>query len=432
MRIRYYPTSRIEQLSRPNAIVERGIPNSIDVSEFVALSEDERERLSLLGQRLGSEIASALRELPETARGGSGLSRFARVDRATCQRIVHAARQSSGLEVLRKVPGPAGLHQFVRSVREHLSPGALAGIERAAEEYDGLVRELGGSQTRLLARLDEQSSTGIGESDLAARANLFAGSSQIVGRWSEVGMFVSVYGPTPDGDRMDRVNATGFLGHRGHRGAVPLTTGSGRLKPKAGESGSALSLDGSPAEGATPLALLEEFCSKPLPVVTSRQPNSGLFQVLDYEGAESGRSVDIVTARMNAKPIELPSADDPVHAIWMTVSFPARHLLADVYLHRSLARRCIPAVNAHLHDLHHFDPKDWATRFRDQPTLQLLGPGISQAECKVYPSQPEVTRALFDGIGWDPDQFVGYRCEIAYPIWRAGYCVWFDFSSEDD
>ncbi len=416
------------------AIAERRIQN-LSTPTVPNLNAQERLRACRLGERLGSEIARTLRELPESARGGSGLSRFLRMDRATCQRIVQAGRLRDGLEVLGKAPGPAGLRQFVDSVGPHISSGSQASLAAASEEYVHLVRELGGSQTRLLARLDEQGDRRAMASDGDVRATLFESAARLVGRWSEVGVFVSLYAPTADGERMDRVNVTGFVGHRAHGSAIPLTTGSGRLQPKAGESGSALSLDGSPAEGSTPLALFEEFCTRPLPRVTSRHPGSGLTQIVDHEdheGDERGRAADIVTARMNATPIDLPSADDPLHAIWMTVNYPARRLLADVYLHRSLARRCIPSAGVHMNDLHNFDPQDWATKFPDQPTLQVLGSGAEHSASTAYARQGELTRSLFDRIGWDPEQFVGYRCEVEYPIWRAGYCVWFDFSGEDE
>jgi hypothetical protein len=34
---------------------------------------------------------------------------------------------------------------------------------------------------------------------------------------------------------------------------------------------------------------------------------------------------------------------------------------------------------------------------------------------------------VFERVGWDPEQFVGYRCEVAYPVWQAAYCMLFDF-----
>ena len=34
----------------------------------------------------------------------------------------------------------------------------------------------------------------------------------------------------------------------------------------------------------------------------------------------------------------------------------------------------------------------------------------------------------FDHAGWNPDEFVGYRCVVDYPLWRCAYHAVFDFT----
>ncbi|MDX2118282.1 MAG: hypothetical protein SFY96_08890 [Planctomycetota bacterium] len=29
-------------------------------------------------------------------------------------------------------------------------------------------------------------------------------------------------------------------------------------------------------------------------------------------------------------------------------------------------------------------------------------------------------------MAWEPTQFVGFRCEVTYPVWRAGYAIFFE------
>lgn len=344
---------------------------------------------------------------------------------------MQCVRQRDGLDVLRKAPGPAGVMKFLAAATErNVALGTIASLRAAAEAYEALVGELGGSQTRLLSRLAPHSPPAP-DAD-GPRLRLFRAAAELLGRWSEVGLFLSAYAPTRDGAALDRLNVTGFIGHRARPDAMPLTTGSGRLPQSLSEGGSALTLDGQPAEGSTPLALLEDFCSRPLPRVTSRRPTSGLRQIIEIDASLAGTSADVVTARVNARPIAMPSRDDPEHAVWMFPNVPSRMLLADVYLHRSLARAGIPSACAQMTDAHHLETGEWATRFRDQPILQVLGRGLARADTPAYARQAELTRHLFQRVGWDPEQFVGFRCEVAYPIWRAGYCIYFDFSSEPD
>ena len=61
----------------------------------------------------------------------------------------------------------------------------------------------------------------------------------------------------------------------------------------------------------------------------------------------------------------------------------------------------------------------------------MLGTGVSRVASPGYERMPDLTRHLFEQAGWDADEFVGYRCEAAYPVWRAGYCMAFDFTGNE-
>jgi len=66
-------------------------------------------------------------------------------------------------------------------------------------------------------------------------------------------------------------------------------------------------------------------------------------------------------------------------------------------------------------------------RFPSQPRLELLGYGLDRMHTASYPRQRELATFLFDHLGWDPNDFVGFRCELPHPIWRAGYCMSFEY-----
>ena len=99
-------------------------------------------------------------------------------------------------------------------------------------------------------------------------------------------------------------------------------------------------------------------------------------------------------------------------------------------MHRDLARTCIPALDTHLWrpDFAQQTGDRWQTRFAASPTLQLLGPGPHRAAPPAWPRMLDLTRYLFERLGRDPREYIGFRCEVDHPIWRAGYCVSFDFT----
>lgn len=124
----------------------------------------------------------------------------------------------------------------------------------------------------------------------------------------------------------------------------------------------------------------------------------------------------------------------PIEEVWAMINFPARRMVFDVYLHRDLARKCIPSLDVHLWrpDFATQVSDRWQTRFADSPRLEVLGHGIQNAATSAYLRHAELTTFLFRGLNLDADRFVGYRCMVEYPLWRTGYCMSFDFTSSDD
>jgi hypothetical protein len=122
-----------------------------------------------------------------------------------------------------------------------------------------------------------------------------------------------------------------------------------------------------------------------------------------------------------------------VGEMWSLITFPARRLVYDVFLHRDIARRCIPSVEVHLRgfDTHPLGSRRWSTRFPGHERLEVLSAGLTGARTASYPRQHELIGRALAAAGWSADEFVGFRCEVDYPIWRAGYCMVFDFTGSE-
>ena len=51
----------------------------------------------------------------------------------------------------------------------------------------------------------------------------------------------------------------------------------------------------------------------------------------------------------------------------------------------------------------------------------MLGRGLGQVATDANPRHEELTRAMFDRLGWRRDDFIGYRAEVEYPLWGGAY-----------
>lgn len=334
-----------------------------------------------------------------------------------------------------EVPGVEGLTLFVDAIARRLEGlGAderLAAARAAIENFEELIERLAGSQRRLRARLgvegggDPESPVQVhgGSDEEANREAMFRAAAAVTGRWSESLVYLSIVRPVPGRpDHTESQGARGLIGHHATPDAVPLEVGH---SAPLSERSSVAPIDS---------LLIEQFCSHPLPRVVSRSGGQVVAHVLDTPPATDDAPQDIVLSRRSRVPDRHPATLKPaIGEVWNLINFPARRMVFDVYLHREIARRCIPSLELHLwsSDLASHARARWSTRFAGGPKLQLLGPGVRHAACEAYRRHAELTSAMFEEVGWPAEEFIGYRCETAFPLWRAGYCMAFDFTGGD-
>lgn len=403
-----------------------------------ALTPQELAQAEQLARRLHAELRGVISLLPEHQRGASAMARVLGVDRVTCQRIVAiAARVQVGPESLVQLPGIQGLRQFVAAMAAHKrgrGPAEqLAAAGAAIDRFQGLIEQLGGSQRRLRARLSASNALAApmdgGAEDPSTREALFRAAAAITGRWSATLLDVRIIRPVPGQPLLtEGARVRGMIGHVSRPDAVPLETGDAaplRVSDPAGPAFSALDADGRQSGW-----FLEPFCSLPLPQVTSRSGGDAVVHVLDTGGSTPQRPLDVVISQRGAQPDRHPATLSPAVGEMMSlVNFPGQRLVFDVYLHRGIARCCIPSLELHL-----WAPdggRRWSTRFPGGPRLELLGTGLQCAGTPAYARQSELLGHTFDQLGWNPEEFIGYRCEVLYPVWRAGYCMVFDFTGNE-
>jgi hypothetical protein len=416
------------------------------------LSQAERAAAAHVARRLCVELAGVIAILPKNQRSASAMARALRVDRNTCQRLVASTTADNADErVLVRLPGIQGLRQFVKAVGALHGTAqtleALAAATAAIDSFEQLIDRVAGSQRRLRHRLeadpDPSGTTTRGPSDEAnSRRLLFKAAAEVVGRWSDVTMSVSLIRPVLDNPLLtESVRIQGRIGHMWRASAVPFeinaaspdhlainTPPSGRYQDESTQQ----TLAARPARGDTPDLLLTDFCTRPLPRVTTRNMWNRSIHVIDAGEPAEGRPIDIVVAYRRSTPDKHPASQEPpIGEVSTVMTYPSRRLISDVYLHRDIASKCIPSLELHLGSPTLGQPlrARWSTRFPGGPRLELLGSGLAHAANAAYDRYLELIRHVFSQLDWDPDEFIGYRCDVGFPIWQAAYCMLFDFSA---
>ena len=398
------------------------------------LSADERAMCDRVATRLHADLGVLVEQLPEAAQSGSGMAKHLDIVRNTTQRVMHALRdQSPNAQTLVKLPGTKGLEQMLEAMQAvGVRRDSIELAQVAVAQFDQLIDKLAGSHTKLAARIEAagsvDSETSLGS--IQARQALFNAAVEVTGRSAQTGISLYAFRRSPENSEvLQRALASGLIQTTIVPGGMPIVIRAGdTLKWDDPKNRSFDYLDDTQPHGNTPQALIKEFTTHPLPTVTSQGTADNLVQVIDPAQLDGPQTLDVITAARSNHPFTDPETGKvTLDEVWSLVNCPTAQIIFDVYLHHELERMLRPAIDAQLWYPNLSSPggQRWITRYPSPPRLELLGEGIGRAQTKAHPRHSELTTLFFDRLGWDPSEFVGFRCEVIYPVWRAGYCMSF-------
>ena len=398
--------------------VERAMAAYRRVIEIAPREPTARVQLGLL--QLSAEQTEAalitLRRAMESAQGS----------RAMLTALGNGLRRAGDPQM----PGPRGLSILADAAQAHGAKAVSVRDARAAiQSFDEAIRELAGSLAGLVRRIQLRTGSG-GEprrDDEAARTALFEAAGHVTGRTMDTLLSMHFLRLDPsDPNRIEAAGAQGQIGVEVHPGGLPFASVFVSGSEEGSNSEQYGAIDGDEA-GATPSVLLADFSTQPLPAVTSKDENGVLTQLIDPDRTLAGRPIDLVVANRRLVNAEHPRLDDPPRIDLYTVArVPARYLILDAWLEEDLVRGSIAELSTHA-----WSPTigargwpQWYDRLpAGNPNLELLGRGLGASATAGYGRHTELTRALFDRLGWDPERFVGHRCQLAFPVWGACYRI---------
>lgn len=415
--------------------------NSTSRRKVLPLSADEAERGEQIGRRLREEVRALVEQLPPHLRQSYALSRELNVDRSICQKVLTALKvsgSSPGLAVLDRMPGTEGLSTFVDAFRAVVRDARFLEAARVpVEQLQRFLRDTSGSHARLRARINSTVVADAGTSETTEisdiRERLFADMAETMRCQTDLLSIVTMTRPLPDdAHQIEHASAKALIGYRSRAGARPLVESlvhSGERCESEHQTLSFVPLPNSHTDGPPPQILIEELSSQPLPIVTSRGPRNMAIEAIDP--SVSSKPIDLVVARRTT-PVSHPVLhQDKALSICARIKTPTRRLVFDSYVHRSIAIATLPDVGTYS-----WDPsiltsprKSWYERLPGSPRLELLGPGIERAATPAWDRQEELTKLMFDRLGWPAEDFVGYRTEVAYPLWGSACMMIFDFEA---
>lgn len=406
------------------------------------LSDAECEEATTVAGRLTEEFSLLLAALPQRSRKIRELSDYLGVNWNTCQRLLAAIKvRGEPLQVLLRLPGVQGLEGVVETARaKGCSLERVEAAAAATTKFASLITRVGGSHARLRSRIEytlntEQASGPAGdtEREIKLRRRLFVGAVELMGKQTDLQLSISIVRPLPnDPVRIERAGATGFIGQQTRWGATPLAATFAHSSDRSEAKDPSISYRG--IDKSKPSALLKTFSTTPLPTVMTRGPQGGVVHVVDPAATQGDNKIDVVLSHRMA-PVSHPATHEtPTMNLLSRIRSPVRRMVFDVYLHRSLAKSSVPLVGAYL-SLPSPDPDStprWHERLPGHVELRLLGSGTDGAPSDAWHRHAELTNYLFNELSWGDHAFVGFRCDVRFPLCGTTYMMSFDFDNSDE
>lgn len=271
-----------------------------------------------------------------------------------------------------------------------------------------------------------------------ARMRAYQSAVEVAGCHSDVNLSIRIHRPVVGNPHMaECATIKGFLGQRSRPGGMAFRVESmsvfGRNHELVMPDGSAATLgpgESSRAGLPEPGSILTEFSTPNLPILTARTPSGLESHIIEPAATRANPGVDILTARLHSGMPSSPSPADPELTHIALISHPTKRLLLDVYLHRDMAAHATAYFGGYVWtpSVERDIQSAWPDRIPATPPLAMLGRGIGNAEFDGWPRHAELTRYAFQRLGWNPDDFVGFRGDVVFPIWAAKYAVVFNFN----
>jgi hypothetical protein len=319
-----------------------------------------------------------------------------------------------------QIPSRASMERVVEAIQQRgASEILLKNTRMAIDEFEAMVASSSTNRATFDMMLSGLATDGITERQETIRKQAFLANSSIWGVQTQVAFKAFFLAPAKDCNRIDLANLSGMVGFRRLR-QVAWPVYQRRIYD---DRGSASSLSSEPysnvPESAGGLPLFSEYCSKPLPEISWRQGNEGMFYEIQPDLIGNAGATTFVLGGISRHSAARYRDDNNDRGGLIYELFtPAEFVNVDMFLHRDLPYEMPPGVSI-------FDrlssPRGYNPDMDERRQLPLssgilsLGTGISGCSTLKIPNYIPMLEQVMNKIGFDKDDFKAYRFSMKFP-----------------
>lgn len=416
-----------------------------------SLSDEDLAEAIQIADRLRAVLRRLLEHVPKECRTPTSLSRHFVIERTIVQRLFSAfAGAESTAHSLIKAPGSKAMRTFAEAARANgldqdadALLWAVAQLERFFSRVGGtqrayadllLLREAADASGVVVAREPmprssvplETFEAPVHDRSYAERRSFYESARRFVGRWSKTQVQMLIYPPSETApDMLDTVRIRGVVGTQWKASASTLMF----LSMTRPDSQTRVLPPIEPLEGEA--YTLARFSSRPTPLIRNEPAPNAQYYLVSHPSGGSEKPMDVIIADKTYSAGRIPTRRVywSVAGVSCEVTYPAESLVFDVYHHRDFCHLHIPGVDAHLLPSHSpiLPTMEWTTKLGIPLTLRSFPASKEACESPMYERMGDLSAHVFDAFGRDIHEYMCYRFEIAYPIWRLAYRMFFDY-----
>jgi hypothetical protein len=380
-------------------------------------------RIAEVGAMLAQAFQQVLAGLPGAPHKPQELAKHLSINKDISSRLLKATQSRDPVAVAHLIPGPDPLRRLLRSAaRRQVEAGRIRHAERAVNEFEILIGQLGGDRSGLDSVISAWLPEVREKLELLSKQAIFKGTAQLKGFATDVDLFTYLLHPSSDGLGIDTANLIGLLGLRRLRPGVRVTCTMQQESPTPVTSET---LGGQPVTDIDGL-LLRQFCSAPDLRFEVHREGVKTHYILSGDDVGPEAAVDVVMAQRRRS----SQTRQKKCAYFCVNQTPARKGIFDVLVHEELYQQFDPQLAVYdttVNGLCHFGDPNRALALLDvKVNIEPLGRGLARFRTLDVPNYPEMLREVCRQLQWDEQAFRGYRCAVEYPVYGSQVIVAFN------
>ena len=382
--------------------------------------------------RMRRTFAELIAAVPDEIAKSVDLHRVLRIDRKLSWKIFKVASSPDPVAAGPHVPSPVSMLTFFKAARKYGVPEKLIeSAARVASDFEDVVSSHAGDRATfdsMVSSLADDESTE--QIDLAHRRLAFRAQRHLYGVQARTKLKLVIMNPSADGNMIDLAKAEGYISMRRLRDGAPVCVSSSVVVDDAGRDHRMDREPIDPVGASHGMALLQEFCSKPLPpfhaVSTGRNALRGELANIGLGNRAAITCVEGHIIR-SAVPRYRDEANHTAHYL-ASVYTPCEVLLVDLLVREDVYGPLTPYVDVEDRRFGTANPIPIVPEMilPLHSSVTYLGKGPTVLHTADVPRYPELGQYIFDRLNWDGDRFDVYRCRIEFPITPSCASLRFD------